>query len=100
MATCTTVFVADPTPDESAAEVSINSIRSPSPATIVADVTVTNTVTSGEGATVSPTVEATVNGGMRTTESVTLEPGSSVQITFEFTDTPTGSGVEVCVGVV
>lgn len=96
MATCTTVTVAEPEPDESTVVVDNVAARSPAPNQIVADVTLTNRITSGSGQQLSPAASITLNGGSEDfTDTVTLGPGESSTITVEFTDTPTGQ-VEVC----
>jgi hypothetical protein len=79
--------------------VNLGAVRSPEPGVVVAEATVTNTITAGDGESLTPTVEATLNGGSSVSETVTIPAGGEATIEFEFTGAPEGEQAEVCVGV-
>lgn len=94
---CQTVNVQS-APDESTASASIDSLSSPRPNEIVVDYTVSNTITSGNGETLSVPVSVTVDGAPLPTQSVTVAPGGSQSDSVTATDAPAGQ-VTVCVEV-
>lgn len=83
--------------DNSTASVAINNIT-PSPNEITGQYTVSNTIASGDGEILSPTVAITVNGDEVKTQEFVLRPGELINANLSISDPPSGE-VEVCVGV-
>lgn len=92
---CQSVTVQD-VPDESSLEVRNLSISSPGPREIRGSYDVVNVVDSGEGVSLSGTVEVELDGIVAYTESVTISAGESTNYSIEMNDVNAG-GRNVCV---
>lgn len=85
---CTTVTVEE----ENISELTIVQIEgdSPSPLTADVDITVENSVVSGDGETLSDSLDVKVDDNVVTTETVELGPGESDTIKFKIEDMDAG----------
>jgi hypothetical protein len=95
----TTVSECVSTPDTSEAVVDDLSVSSPAPLTAAVSYRIRNSVESGVGESLAPTVETTVDGSVVDVSSFTLRPGESVENGFDVDNLSAGT-VEVCADVV
>lgn len=85
-----------PAPDESTVSVT-DVTTSASDREITVNASMTNTITSGSGETLTRSIGITIDGALAGTDNATLSPGASTEITATITQPP--GTYEVCVDI-
>lgn len=96
---CGTVTVEESTPDRSELSINLDALNSPEPNTIVADYTVSNNVTSGNGETLTADFRLTVDGSEVASESHPVGANSTRKGSFNVSGVSPGDH-EVCLELV
>lgn len=91
-----TILVGDVEANESSISVDFQSADSPSERTVFVRYDVTNEVVSGDGQTLTPTIETTIDGTVVDTYNQPIEPGQTVPVVRQVDGVAEGDR-EVCV---